>query len=544
MSTPAKTVKASDTALLPVLPAQPAQANPAIVSAAQTALSGLSAPSAQPFAMVGANDPLRRSVGIPAFTREQAKFVDDLMRRHALAGSNVPFVHMLHLAVFRHTHSLKQKLNDLAIRYGTLESFSAKFLMADPYRHASFAFFQLYNNDCRREALSETGLQVFKKPYMGMKLHSQLILRCYDAIIKDLDGKAPKKEISALREELASLTAAWGATLAFADAVGQNPCGSIYLRAQLQPLKKQPNQQHYVSALQQLVGDGLQGMLGDYLAFVESGLPIRELGCHVTRDFSKMTKTKKEGIDNIVGLQGIIFIQGAVLDEIEFVLESLRKGSPEDICDIQKILNCEDMTPQEIESAFEKAYALQNSVYMLNSAFGAVSGRIGSYDPIYDRKREQILGELARDLGINRRRPSDEQAVLAILDRLPMPEPILPASPVQEVSPAPLQDTVPSPLLLSPVPEPRTPPRTPRFNRAQPEVERKEMPATVASPPRVRAGMNLRQVLRALKDKGIQIVRQKGSHMQLSNGKTLALHPGDTLQSKAAKDLRAPADDK
>ena len=141
MSTPLSAVKASDTALQPVPSDQQPQANPLIGSAAQTALSGLSAPSAQPFAMVAANDPLRRSVGIPAFTEEQAEYVDALMRRHALAASEVPFVHMLHLAVFQHTHSLKQRLNELAIRHGTLASFSSKFLMSDPYNHASFAFF-------------------------------------------------------------------------------------------------------------------------------------------------------------------------------------------------------------------------------------------------------------------------------------------------------------------------------------------------------------------------------------------------------------------
>ena len=541
MSPPLSAVKASDTALQPVSSDQQPQANPLIGSAAQTALSGLSAPSAQPFAMVAANDLLRRSVGIPAFTEEQAEYVDALMRRHALAASEVPFVHMLHLAVFQHTHSLKERLNELANRHGTLASFSSKFLMSDPYNHASFAFFQLYNNGRRREALLEAGSQVFEKPYMGMKRQAELILKCYASIIKDLDGKAPKGVIRELQGELASLTHAWGATLAFADAAGQNPCGSIYLRAQLQPMKKQPREQQYISALQQLAKDGLQDMLGDYLAFVDPALPIRELGLHRTLDFSTMTK--KKGFETIVNLQGMIFIQGAVLDEIEFVLDCLRKGSPGDIRDIQKILNCEDMTPEEIESAFEKAYALQNSVYMLNSAFGAVSGRIGSFDPSYPQKVEQTLSDLSRALGIQRRRPSDEQAVLAFLDRMPLPEPRLTPSPspVQEAAPSPSpalpQDVVASPLLSSPAPEPRTPPRTPRFERGQREVERKEMPPSVASPPRVRAGMKLREVLQALRVKGITIVRQKGSHMQLSNKKTLALHPGDTLGPKAAKDL-------
>ena len=162
MSTPASVgAKASDTALLPLQPALEPQPNPAIGSAAQTALAQLSAPSPQPFAMVLANDPLRRSAGIPAFTQEQGQYLDALLRRHAVAAAEVPFVHFLHLAVFQHTDALKVRLNDLANQHGTLESFAKKFRLADPYRQLSFAFYQIYNSGRRRETLLETGSQVF-----------------------------------------------------------------------------------------------------------------------------------------------------------------------------------------------------------------------------------------------------------------------------------------------------------------------------------------------------------------------------------------------
>lgn len=573
MSTPAP-VKASDTALLPALfqQQQLVSPNPAVGSAAQTALSALSAPSPQPFAMVSGSDALRRAVGLPAFTPEQAEYVDALLRRHAVAAADVPFVHLLHLAVFQHTDVLKRRLNELALQHGTLESFSKKFMLANPYSHTSFAFLQLYNSHRDRAALMETGLQVFDKRYLGMKLQVELILKCYAGMINDLEGKAPARVIRELKGELESLRHAWGATLAFADAVGQRPSESLYLRAQLQLLKRPPTQQHYVSALQQLVSEGAQGMLGDYLAFVESALPISELGLYRTLDLSSMTK--KKGAENIIHLQGIIFIQGAVLDEIELVLDRLRNGSPQELDQIRRVLDCEDMSVGEIATAFQKALALQESVRLLNAAFGSVAARIGAFDPQYSAKVERSLDDLAVELGIQRResRSSEEEAVLAFLDRLPPPPPLLqaatvhptvlpppalpqsdqapsqPATPRVETQPPapPVPSLTPAPVLpedeLAP-PQPSTPPRPARRAGAsaarleEPQEDRKEMGPSVVSPPRIRRGMNLRKVLNELKRKGIQIVRQRGSHMQMTTGQTVAVHPGATIGARAAKAL-------
>lgn len=539
-------------------------ADSAVTRAAQTAFSVSTASAAagpSPFALVSRADPLNRSLSQPAFKDEQVEFVDRLLRSNPVAAAHIPFVHLLHLSVFQRADALKRSLERNCATAGLMEQLTAGFKLVNPTLKLQYAFFLLYANHGDLEAVKAFEGGFLAKPFMGIDLEVKLMISFYQGLITKLDGKVKRSEIQNLRQQLNELDLALNTMIEFGKSLGSLRSDQLFLRAQKQSLKKTPTREQCARALDQLAKDGMQDLMGSYFYFTNQVKTIENIGLYRTHDFSTMAK--KTGLETILDFHGLQFVQTSLCDELQFVIEQL--DDPLQLEIIQRELDCQDMEPAEIAQAFRAALALQESVLSLNASVGALTAEIGSLNDPSDEnaaKLEDLLDELAEELGIQRKpqEPEIPESVLSALEQFDalqatalaaQPSPIFEdAPPAVEPSPvlrSALPPAEPSPRLKGPGPAIPLLPRTPR---AQPKSVREQALAKQApeenkeaafavSPPRIRRGMNLRKVLRALKEKGIKIVRQKGSHRQTSARNTVALHPGATLGPRTAKNLNS-----
>ncbi len=547
----------------------PAVATSAVSSVALGSLDQLSVRPSNPLTITSKNDPLIRGIVEPPFSEEQSEYVTDLLERNRIASSHIPFIHLLHIDLFHHLDYLMMNLKRVCADQGIEEDFITRFKLLEPYEKLHFAFFLLYGNHLDPEIIRAMGKKLFKIPYQGMEKEAGQLIKTLRARIDAISAKA-KKGVRDFNSRLKSLEMGLSVLNTFAQSTQAIPrvqYDQLFFRKQREPLPPQ-NKKHIKAATLNLLSFSVQAMITDYLSLMNKIQPFESpISIHKTFPFQQWLNDNN--LELIIGINSVLLLQDEFVKEQDFIYSELNDDS---LDEIERALGCQGMPIEQLKESLCLSASCVDSIHSLNCSINELIIKYASLDdpshPNY-QKLEIALNDTAEFLGIERERPASKEEVQGIFDIIAQldaqTEPSLPGPSISIQTPEattaepPALVTQRRPTAQAPVtPRAQIRPSYPRAagpaaasadSSAAVREDRKEAPLVI-SPPRIRRGDKLRNILRRLKNKYKVVMKaQRGSHRQMESDATgpftLAQHHmGSTVGPGTAKALRSMAEKK